>query len=111
LFISEQGVEFMKSICILATAALLLAIPILSWSEEDGAALYESNCAMCHGAEGEGMPDMEMPAVKGTSMTIDQLATYLTKGDPEKTIHADPIQGINEDQAKAIAAHVKSFKK
>ena len=101
----------MKSICILATAALFLAIPILSWSEEDGSALYESNCAMCHGAEGEGMPDMEMPAIKGTSKTIDQLVAYLTKGDPETTVHAGPVQGINEDQAKAIAAHVKGFKK
>ena len=101
----------MKGVCILIMTAVVLMIPIFLWSEEDGAALYEANCAMCHGDNGEGNPDAEMPKIAGTSMTIEQLATYITKGDKDKTIHADPVAGVNEEQAKAIAAHVKSLKK
>ena len=78
----------MKSICILVTTALLLAIPIFAVSTEGGPALYESNCAMCHGSKGEGNPDADMPKVRGTSMTVEQLTAYITKGDENKTIHA-----------------------
>jgi len=100
----------MKGVCILMAVALLVAAPILLWAAEDGAALYESKCSMCHGAKGEGNKDAQMPAVKGTSLTVEQLVTYLTKGDKEKTIHADPIGDLNEEQAKAIAEHIQKMK-
>jgi cytochrome c553 len=99
----------MKGICILAAIALLAATPLLLWAAEDGAALYESKCGMCHGAKGEGNKDANMPAVKGTSLTVEQLVTYLTKGDKTKTIHADPISDLNEEQAKAISEHIKKM--
>ncbi len=99
----------MKGVCILTAFALLVATPLLLWSAEDGAALYESKCSACHGAKGEGNPDA-VPAVKGTSMTVETLITYLTKGDKDKTIHADPIGDLNKDQAKAVAEYVKSLK-
>jgi cytochrome c553 len=100
----------MKGVCILMAVALLVAAPILLWAAEDGAALYESKCSMCHGAKGEGNKDAQMPAVKGTSLTVEQMVTYLTKGDKEKTIHADPIADLNEEQAKAIAEHIQKMK-
>ena len=99
-----------KGICFLTVVALLAATPLLLWSAEDGAALYESKCAMCHGAKGEGNPAGNLPAVKGTKMTVEQIITYLTKGDKTKTIHADPISDVNEEQAKAIAEHIKKMK-
>ena len=100
----------MKGVCILIAVALLVAAPILLWAAEDGAALYEAKCGMCHGAKGEGNKDAQMPAVKGTSLTVEQMVTYLTKGDKEKTIHADPIADLNEEQAKAIAEHIQKMK-
>ena len=100
----------MKGVCILIAVALLVAAPILLWAAEDGAALYESKCSMCHGAKGEGNKDAQMPAVKGTSLTVEKLVTYLTKGDKEKTIHADPIGDLNEEQAKAIAEYIHKMK-
>jgi len=100
----------MKGVCTLIAVALLAAAPILLWAAEDGAALYESKCSMCHGAKGEGNKDAQMPAVKGTSLTVEQMVTYLTKGDKEKTIHADPIADLNEEQAKAIAEHINQMK-
>lgn len=46
----------MKGFCILTAIALLVIAPILVWSEENGAALYDSKCSMCHGDKGEGNP-------------------------------------------------------
>jgi mono/diheme cytochrome c family protein len=102
----------MKVVCILTAAALLMVAPILLWSaEETGATLFDSNCAMCHGAKGEGNSDMQMPAVAGTAMTAEQLVTYLLKGDKTKTVHADPVGALKEEQAKAVTEFVKSLKK
>jgi len=100
----------MKGICIITAIALLAATPILMWAAEDGAALYESKCSMCHGSKGEGNKDANMPAVKGTTMTVEKMVTYLTKGDKDKTIHADPISDLNEEQAKAIADYIINMK-
>ena len=101
----------MKSICLFLSVALLAAAPIFLWAAEDGAALFESKCSMCHGAKGEGNTEAQMPAVNNTKMTVEQIITYLTKGDKEKTIHAEPISDLNEEQAKAVAEHVKSLNK
>jgi cytochrome c553 len=100
----------MKSICVLTAIALLAATPLMLWSAENGAELFSSKCAMCHGDKGEGNPAANLPAVKGTKMTVEQIVTYLTKGDKAKTIHADPISDLNEEQAKAIAEHIKKLK-
>ena len=101
----------MKVVCILTAVALFIMAPVLLWSEENGASVYDSNCSMCHGAKGEGNTDIPAPAVAGTAMTAEQIVTYLLKGDKTKTIHADPVAGVNEEQAKAVAAHVKTLKK
>jgi mono/diheme cytochrome c family protein len=107
---SNQGAKRMKGVCILIAVALLAATPILLWAAENGATLYDDKCSMCHGPKGEGNPEAKMPAVKGTSMTVEKLITYLTKGDKEKTIHADPVGDLNEEQAKAVVEFVKTLK-
>jgi mono/diheme cytochrome c family protein len=100
----------MKGICILVAVALLMAVPVVLWAEEDGAALFEGKCSMCHGSKGEGNKDNGMPAVKGTSMTAEKLVVYLTKGDPAKNMHSNPVGDLTEEQAKAVAAFIKSMK-
>ncbi len=100
----------MKAFCCLLIIALLAATPICLWSEENGAALYDSKCSMCHGEKGEGNPP-SIPKLAGTSMTLDQLSTYLIKGDSTKTIHKEPISDLNADQAKVIGEFIKKMKK
>jgi len=96
--------------CVVTVAALLLFAPIASWSADDGAALYKKRCAGCHGANGEGKPGMKAPALKGTSMDADQLVQHVTKGEPTgRAPHNKGMSGLSEDQAKAIAAYVKSL--
>ncbi len=99
----------MKAVCILTAIALLAATPILLWSAEDAAALYESTCSMCHGAKGEGNGDA-VPALKTTKLTAEQIVTLLTKGEKDKTIHAGPYGDLKEAQSKAIAEYVKKMK-
>ncbi len=99
----------MKVLCILMTIVLLAAAPIFLWSAEDGAALYDSKCSMCHGDKGEGNPP-SIPKVAGSSMTVEQMVTYLTKGDSTKTVHKEPISDLNADQATAIAEYLKNLK-
>src|SRR2546429_6523308 len=61
-------------------AALTASLPRRSWAAHDGASLYKSKCAGCHGASGEGKPKVKAPALKGTALTTDQLAQQITKG-------------------------------
>ena len=89
--------------------ALLAAAPIFLWSAENGAALYDSKCSMCHGDKGEGNPP-SIPKVAGTSIKVEQPITYLTKEDSTKTVHKEPISDLNADQAKATAEFIKKMK-
>jgi len=91
--------------------ALLAMCPAHSWSAEDGAALYKSKCAVCHGANGEGKPAMKAPALKGTTLTPDKISEHITKGEPtSKAPHNKGISGVSDEQAKAIAEYVKTLK-
>ncbi|HZP61964.1 MAG TPA: cytochrome c [Terriglobales bacterium] len=74
----------------------------------DGAATYKAKCAACHGADGQGKVG---PALKGTSLSADQIADFLTKGDDaKKAPHKKPMSGLSADDAKAVADYVKSLK-
>jgi mono/diheme cytochrome c family protein len=82
-----------------------------SFAAEDGAALYKSKCAACHGANGEGKPAMKAPAVKGTTLDASQIAQHITKGEPtSKAPHNKGISGVSEAQATAIAEYIKTLK-
>lgn len=90
---------------------LVLALPVslaLPAFAQDGAATYKSKCAGCHGADGQGKVG---PALKGTSLTDDQIADLLTKGnDAKKAPHKKAISTLSADDAKAVATYVKSLK-
>ena len=55
------------------TLATLAVLSSLSFAQ-DGAALYKSKCAMCHGAAGEGKMG---PSLQKTSMTEAQIAGFI----------------------------------
>ena len=77
-------------------------------SAQDGGATFKAKCAACHGAEGQGKIG---PALKGTSLSADQIVTVLTKGDEaKKPPHKKPVNGLSAEDAKAVAAYVKGLK-
>jgi cytochrome c len=96
---------------VLSLTATLLVVSLASWAADDGAVLYKTKCAGCHGAKGEGKPAMKAPALKGTNLEINQIAEHITKGESgSKAPHNKGIAGLNDGQAKAIAEYIKTLK-
>lgn len=98
----------LESTLVVASMAFL---PTHSWGAKDGASLYKAKCAGCHGANGEGKPAVKAPAVKGTSLTEDQLAEHIAKGEASsKAPHNKGISGLSDAEAKSIAVFIKTLK-
>jgi mono/diheme cytochrome c family protein len=93
----------MRSFTVLAV--LLLTIGT-AWGK-DGASIYKSKCAGCHGAQGEGKTG---PKLAGTSLSEDDIVKVLTAGGLSKAPHTKPYRGANETNAKQVAGYVKSLK-
>ena len=90
---------------VVCTLAISVALPAFA---ADGAATYKAKCAACHGPEGQGKVG---PAVKGSSLTADQITDLLTKGDDaKKAPHKKAVGGLSADDAKAAAEYVKTLK-
>jgi mono/diheme cytochrome c family protein len=98
-------------LAVTVVATSLVFLPKPSGAADDGAALYKSKCAGCHGAQGEGKPAVKAPALKGTALTTDQIAAHITKGEASsKAPHKKGIAGVSATQAKAIAEFIKTLK-
>jgi len=90
---------------VICTLAISIAMPAFA---ADGAAVYKAKCAACHGPEGQGKVG---PAVKGTSMTPDQITDLVAKGnDAKKAPHKKAVAGVSAEDAQAAADYVKTLK-
>jgi mono/diheme cytochrome c family protein len=96
---------------VLSLLAVLVAGSSASWAADDGAVVYKTKCAGCHGAKGEGKPAMKAPALKGTKLEVNQVVEHITKGESgSKAPHNKGIAGLNDGQAMAIAEYIKTLK-
>ena len=90
---------------------MLVAFTMVSgmvWAQ-DGAALYKTKCAACHGAMGEGKVG---PSLQKTAMTPQQITDLLTNGAAgKKAPHAKAMAGLTNAQAGEISTYVSSLKK
>jgi len=93
----------MKTLSLVVVLLLSLGA---AWAK-DGASIYKSKCAGCHGAQGEGKSG---PKLAGTSLGEDDIVNVLTKGGQPKAPHTKPFKGANAQNAKQVAAYVKSLK-
>ncbi len=90
---------------VIFTLAISIASPAFA---ADGAATYKAKCASCHGPEGQGKVG---PAVKGLSLTTEQITDLLVKGDEaKKAPHKKAMSALSADDAKAVAEYVKTLK-
>ena len=89
------------------TFMLVLLLATSTAVAKDGAAIYKSKCAGCHGTQGEGKTG---PKLAGTSLSEDDIVGVLTKGGQSKAPHTKPYNGVDEPTAKQVAAYVKSLK-
>jgi mono/diheme cytochrome c family protein len=101
----------MKRNAVLALSAFVLIGSASLLVAQDGAVLYKSKCAGCHGKDGEGKSAMKAPALKGTTWDSTQIAKHLTQGEPtSKPPHNKGIAGLTDEQAKAIGDFIQSLK-
>ncbi len=93
----------------LVVPAVMLLSVCASVSAQEGAALYKSKCAVCHGDAGQGKPKLG-EKLAGTTRSEGEIAALLSEGGGKKAPHAKPINGLTAEQVKAVAAFVKSLK-
>jgi cytochrome c len=94
--------------------ALFLALPNLSWAQED---IYRAKCAACHGADGKGsaagkkMGALEFSSAAVQGASVAQLADFIENGGPQKKAsHAFANKGVSAADASKLAAYVKTLK-
>jgi len=96
-----------KTFVLILVVAMFTSLAVPAFAA-DGAATYKAKCASCHGPEGQGKVG---PALKGTSLTADQIADTLTKGnEAKKAPHKKAMAGLAAEDAKAVADFVKALK-
>jgi len=91
-------------------AGLFILMPNLSWAVDDGATIYKTKCAACHGADATGKPAAKIPSlvsdeVKKTS--DDDLA----KAVAEKPKHPGMVKSLAPDQVKMVVLYIRSLQK
>lgn len=103
-----------RSLVFLAALALLVAIPAMA-AGSDGAAIYKSKCATCHGADGSG----DTPA--GKSMKVHDLRSAEVQKQTDIQL-TDVIAGgkgkmpgygksLSTADIQALIAHIRTLKK
>lgn len=83
----------------------------------DGAAVYKAKCAPCHGADGQGTA--MAPAFKGSAwlkgVSDAELTDVILKGREgaakkyKQYAIGMPKQKLNDDETKAVEAHIKAM--
>jgi len=89
--------------------ALFILIPSLSWAADDGATLYKTKCAACHGADGAGKPAAKIPSLvsdEAKKTSDDDMA----KAVAEKPKHPGMVKSLTPDQVKMIVTYIRSLK-
>ena len=89
--------------------ALFILIPNLSWAE-DGAALYKTKCAACHGADAAGKPAAKIPSLVSEDAKKKSDAD-LTKAVAETAKHPAGVKGLPADDTKAIVTYLRTLQK
>lgn len=90
---------------LVAGFALISAAARANQEQFDAAATYKAKCVACHGPKAEKKFDATLP-------DADLVQIVLKGKKPEKppNMPAYEEKGINEEQAKALVAHMKSLK-
>jgi cytochrome c553 len=109
----------MKKILILATVFGFAAA--ISASAADAKENWDKMCAKCHGAEGKG--DTKMGQKLGikdytdakvqADLKDDEAFKALKEGlkDSDGKTLMKPVEGLSDDEIKALIAHVRTLKK
>jgi mono/diheme cytochrome c family protein len=102
------------ALLILAAAALVFT-PKSTRAAEDGAALFKSKCAVCHGADATGKPALKAPSLvsdEAKKLTDEELTDRIANGGKEKKAsHAFSKKGVTSDQIQALVSYIRELQK
>ena len=101
--------------------AAALALSVAGVRAADVKELYEKNCVKCHGPDGKadtkmgkktGTKDLTDPKVQA-EFTDAQAFTTIKEGrkDKESKVQMKPLEGVTDDEVKALVAYSRAFKK
>ena len=106
---------------LLTLTVVILAGMALTAGAADAKALYEKECTKCHGADGKG--DTKMGKKLGAKdystakvqeeMKDDKAFKAIKEGlksEDGKSL-MKPIEGVTDDEIKALVKHMRTFKK
>lgn len=106
---------------ILPVVIAVLAMSAMAVRAADGKAIYEKDCAKCHGADGKGQTTMgkrlgskDYTDAKVQSELKDEAAIKAVKEgfkNKEGKVLMKPAEGISDADAKAVVAYMRTFKK
>jgi cytochrome c553 len=109
----------MKKLIALSFVASALALG--SAQAEEAKALYEKNCAKCHGPDGKGQTKMgqklgikDYTDAKVQADLKDADATKAIKEGlkvKEDKVVMKPAEGLSDDDIKGLVAYMRTFKK
>jgi len=109
--------KLMKLVILIVAIALtlFLVIPNLSWAGDDGAAIYKTKCAACHGVDGAGKPAAKIPSLVSDdtkkASDADLTDAIANGGKDKKASHAFSAKGLTPDQVKMVIAYVRDIQK
>jgi cytochrome c553 len=104
-----------RTATMLAISGALLLVPGSSRAAEDGATLYNTKCAACHGVDGAGKPAANIPSLisdEARSASDEDLSGQIANGGPnKKAAHALQAKGLSPDHVKMILAYIRHLQK
>lgn len=109
----------MKNLLIMGAAAVaLLALPARA---DDAKAIFEKDCAKCHGADGKGQTKMGQKlgikdytdAKVQTELKDDVAFKSIKEGlkDKEGKVLMKPAESLSDEDIKGLVAYIRAFKK
>jgi cytochrome c553 len=106
---------------LITTALAILAASAISAWAADAKALYEKDCAKCHGTDGKGQTKMGKKlnakdytdAKVQAEMKDEQAVKSIKEGLKDKSGKTlmKPAEGLSDADIKGLVAYMRSFKK
>ena len=97
----------MKKVLTVSIAVMVMAV----WTARaaDAKALYEQDCAKCHGVDGKG--ETKMGKKLGAKDYTDAKAIKEGLKDKDGKSLMKPAEGMSDEDIKGLVAYMRSFKK
>ena len=100
---------------VMIAVALFMVLPNLAWADDEGATLFKTKCAVCHGADGAGKPATKAPSLVSPeakkSSDADLTDMIANGGKEKKAMHAFSAKGLTPDQIKMVVAYIRAMQK